>query len=207
MKRIEIAAAVALWVILVGGGMVWLTRYSLAPGRAAAAPALWPERSAARRHPGQPTLVMIAHPRCACTRASLAELSTLMARCQGRVAATVVFVRPAGTEAGWEDTDLKRTASAIPGVEVLTDAGGSEAGRFGAWTSGQVLLYDAAGRLQFHGGITAGRGHAGDNPGRAALEARLLTGAVERSTTPVFGCELFDPWRPRERKVVPSWQN
>ena len=207
MNRVQIVIALALWAVLVGSGMIWLTRYSLGSGRAAAAPAVWPGRSAARRESGRPTLVMIAHPRCACTRASLGELSTLMTRCQDRVAATVVFVRPAGTAAGWDDTDLRRSAMAIPGVTVLTDPGGSEAGRFGAWTSGQVLLYDATGRLEFQGGITAGRGHAGDNPGRSELESRLLTGRADRPSTPVFGCELFDPRQRPERRVVPTWQN
>jgi hypothetical protein len=187
------AAGAAAWALLVGVGMVALVRYSLGPGRSAEAPAVWPATSRLARAAGRPTLVMVAHPRCACTRASLGELAVLMTRCQGRVAATVLFVWPPGTSTAWNETDLRRSAAAIPGVAVLTDEGGREAHRFGAATSGQVLLYDAAGRLRFSGGITGGRGHSGDNAGREALQALLVEGQARRSSTPVFGCELFNP--------------
>ena len=181
-----------VWAVVVAVGMGLLVRYSLGPGRPAHAPELWPAGTRAARTPGRPSLVMIAHPRCACTRASLGELAVLMARCPGRLSATVLFVRPQGTPVAWDRTDLRSSAEAIPGVAVITDDDGREARRFGAATSGQVLLYDTEGRLEFSGGITAGRGHSGDNAGRAALEARLLEGRGGRPTTPVFGCALFD---------------
>lgn len=65
-----------------------------------------------------------------------------------------------------------------------------EAARFGAKTSGDVVVYDAGGRLQFHGGITATRGHVGPNRGHE-LVADLIHGRVAGSfATPVFGCAL-----------------
>lgn len=186
-------ALIPLWLVVVLAGIVALVRYSLGPGRSADAPTRWPAASHALRHAGQPTLVMIAHPRCACTRASLSELEILMTRCSGKVAATVIFVRPRGTSPEWNDTDLRHTAESIPGVTVLPDTGGREAALFGAATSGQVLLYDASGRLQFSGGITPGRGHAGDNAGRSAVEDYIAAGRTDRPATPVFGCDLFEP--------------
>jgi len=206
MKGRFVGVVVAVWAAAILAGMIALTRYSLSPGTLAAAPASWPAASTVERTTPLPQLVMIAHPRCACTRASLGELAVLMAHCAGRVLATVIFVRPDGVPAGWENTDLLQSARAIPGVTVLTDAGGREAARFGAATSGQVLLYDAAGRLAFCGGITAGRGHAGDNAGREALEA-LLRGAPARASVPVFGCELFDPHATRRAEVAPTCRN
>jgi hypothetical protein len=76
-------------------------------------------------------------------------------------------------------------------VSVRIDEAGREAARFGATTSGHVLLYDRGGRLRFSGGITASRGHVGDNAGRAALLGLLIHGETERERTPVFGCPLF----------------
>jgi len=207
MRRLLAPALLSLWAAVVLVGMIVLTRYSLAPGRPAAAPARWPTHSRVLRRGGRPTLLMIAHPRCACTRASLGELAVLMTRCTDRLDATVMFVRPPGAPSGWDETDLRHTAAAIPGVQVLTDTGGREAGRFGTWTSGQVFLYDAAGKLRFYGGITAGRGHAGDNAGRSALEALLLSGQPARPTTPVFGCELFDRSGPNAQEVAPACRN
>ncbi len=71
---------------------------------------------------------------------------------------------------------------------------GDEARRFGAATSGHVMLYDAAGRLHFSGGITPARGHEGDSLGRDAvidlIEAYRSAG---RRCSPVFGCPLATP--------------
>jgi hypothetical protein len=80
----------------------------------------------------------------------------------------------------------------VTGVRPRRDPGGRETDRFGVKTSGQVLLYGPEGALQFQGGITAGRGHEGDNAGRAALRA-LLTGARPADTeTFVFGCSMHE---------------
>ena len=115
-----------------------------------------------------------------------------MAQVQGRVSAHVLVLKAAGTATDWEKTDLWRTASSIPGVTVSVDEAGVEARRFHAETSGQTLLYDRSGALQFQGGITLSRGHAGDNPGRSALQDLLRQGHSNQVKTPVFGCSLFE---------------
>ncbi|RYF47558.1 MAG: hypothetical protein EOO38_11920 [Cytophagaceae bacterium] len=93
----------------------------------------------------------------------------------------------------WEKTALWENVTAIPGVIALTDEGGVEAHRFHASTSGQALLFDSSRRLVFSGGITAGRGHAGDNAGRDTIVSLLTTGKAKRHKTFVFGCSLFTP--------------
>src|SRR5438874_1239265 len=72
------------------------------------------------------------------------------------------------------------------------DSDGLESGRFGAETSGFVVLYDGQGKLLFRGGITAGRWHAGDNAGEDAILAALNHAASPLSEAPVFGCALLD---------------
>jgi hypothetical protein len=136
---------------------------------------------------------MLAHPRCSCTRASVAELAELIARAPQRSKVYVVFVRPGrlGASADWERTDLWRQAAAIPGVTVTRDDDGREAGLFRAETSGQTFLYAPGGALLFTGGTTGARGHAGDNAGRATLLALLRRESPARRATPVFGCALF----------------
>jgi hypothetical protein len=135
---------------------------------------------------------MLAHPHCPCTRASIGELALLMAHVQGRLTATVLFLSPSDMPAAWEQTDLWEDAAAIPGVTVMRDADGAEARRFGAVTSGQVIVYDASGRVLFSGGITPSRGHAGDNQGRSAIVA-LLDGDPSVRGSRVFGCSLVTP--------------
>jgi hypothetical protein len=116
-----------------------------------------------------------------------------MAQAQGRVTAYVLFLKPAGSSDDWERTDLWQSAASIPGVSVVVDDGGAEARRFHAVTSGQTALYDVEGHLMFSGGITASRGHSGDNAGRSAIVSLLYAGGVERTETSVFGCPLDGP--------------
>jgi hypothetical protein len=130
-----------------------------------------------------------------------------MAHSQGRLTAYVLFLKPAGFSEDWEKTDLWRSAASIPGVTAMIDDQGAEADRFHAATSGQTLLYDAAGILQFSGGITGSRGHSGDNPGQTAIVSLVNSGAAERTETSVFGCPLFDPNSecriPKDEKHIP----
>jgi len=181
---------VALWAAGVGVGFKILWSYANTPGTPSQAPANWPNSSHIKLSGDRPTLVMTAHPHCPCTKASLAELNRIMSDCQGRLAATVLFVKPEGVAESWEKGDLWNSAAAIPGVSVVTDDGGNESSLFGASTSGQVLLYDKNGRLLFAGGITASRGHEGGNDGSSAIESLVDSGKSGCGATPVFGCSL-----------------
>ena len=190
-NRLILFAAGAVWLAMICVGMWFLKDYEISPGVAAAAPERWPADTRLRRDDARPTLVMLAHPHCPCTRASIGELARLMTQARDRVTAYVLFVKPPNFSEGWEQTDLLRSAAAIPGVTVVRDDNGVEANRFHAATSGQTMLYDAQGRLMFRGGITSARGHAGDNAGRTAIVSLLTEGEVGQKETAVFGCPLF----------------
>jgi len=171
-------------------GVAALIHYDYTPGSAGLTPATWPAASHISRAAGQATLVVVAHPKCPCTRATLQELAALMAERRGAVTARVLFFKPAGAPDDWAHTDSWRTAAAIPGVTVSCDEAGAEAQRFGGETSGDTFLYDATGRLTFHGGITAARGMAGENAGHTALADLLAGQRTPQSRTPVFGCPV-----------------
>ncbi|MGA2600220.1 MAG: hypothetical protein ABSH09_24905, partial [Bryobacteraceae bacterium] len=114
-----------------------------------------------------------------------------MARCRGKLDAHVLFFAPRQEGSSWVRSDLWRDAAAIPGVQNIEDREGLEIRRFGASTSGQTLLYDAAGRLAFNGGITAARGHLGGNDGLDAVISIVESGIAQRHAAPVFGCSLL----------------
>jgi hypothetical protein len=191
-RGLLILISITLWLFVVGIGLSVLLGYENTPGAAALPIASWPADSKIQRAPGRATLVMLAHPHCPCSRASLRELAQLMAQSQGRLEAFVLFLKPHGFADDWEKTDLWQSAADIPGVEPIVDHDGVEARLFHARTSGQTMLYDAEGRLLFSGGITIARGHEGDNAGRNAILALVNAGIAEQTETPVFGCPLFD---------------
>ncbi len=182
----------SLWLLASGAGAWALLKYESTPTGAAPAPSQWPAQSRIAREPGRPTLLMFAHPHCPCTRASIEELNRLMTRCQGRVNAQVFFIQPKDMPLEWTDTALRKSASAIPGVHVQLDPDGQEAQRFGAESSGYSVLYGANGKLLFSGGITVGRGHAGDNAGENVVVALLNGQPAKLNHTDVFGCSLYN---------------
>lgn len=202
------------WVAAVAFGGWRLWRFDAAAGAPARPPATWPTAVAAQRAAGGPTLVLLIHPRCPCSRATMAELAQLMAECGGKLRTTVLMLRPAGAPPGWERTDLWDRAAAIPGVSVRADDEGRAARQFGALTSGQAILYGADGQLLFSGGITESRGHAGDNAGRSAIAALVLgtggrapaSAAGAAPQTPVYGCPLFDQSASCQKGAGPTCQ-
>jgi glyoxylase-like metal-dependent hydrolase (beta-lactamase superfamily II) len=190
-KKILITAFVsASWMTALALGARALLHYETTPGSAGTVGNKWPAASTIQRAGDKPTLVMLAHPHCPCSAASVAELAEIMAHSAGRVNAYVLFLKPAGAGEDWDDTALRRTAANIPGVKVLTDDGGTEAARFGAETSGHTLVFDEKGTLLFSGGITASRGHIGTNPGSDAALAAAKGETIARDHTPVFGCSF-----------------
>ncbi|HKP93341.1 MAG TPA: hypothetical protein VJS88_05550, partial [Chthoniobacterales bacterium] len=190
-KKILITVVLAVtWTAALALGARVLFRYETTPGRVGMVSSSWPVESIVPRPAGKPSLLMLAHPHCPCTRASIAELAEIMAHGVGKVNAYVLFVKPAGSDADWDDTDLRRSAAAIPGVTVITDEQGMEAARFGGKTSGHTLIFDATGKLLFSGGITASRGHIGNNAGKTAVLAAVKQQPLARTQTPVFGCAL-----------------
>ena len=189
---------VAIWGAAIMTGLGLLLGYSLTPGQAAQSPSRWPAHVSLARSGNRPELVMVAHPYCPCTRASISELAWVMTRLKGQVTATVLFFEDETTP------DLKRSehwasAARIDGVRVVADPEGKQANQFGAFTSGQVYLYDKGGVLLFSGGITPSRAHQGDNVGRRRIVDLVTRGTADRDASAVYGCELRAP------ELASSW--
>ncbi len=180
------------WFTVIVSATFLMVVYANSPSPAGSPPENWPASSPVPRDAKHSTLVMFIHPHCPCSRASIGELALLMAHSQGLVNAHVFFLKPAAMPDDWVLTDTWREAAAIPGVSVHPDDAGAEVRLFNVETSGDLVLYDAKGKLAFHGGITAARGHSGDNAGRSAVQALLLKQSPGTNNTPVFGCSLFE---------------
>jgi len=184
------ALCLLAWACLVGVGMGFLMRYEQRPGSQPASPELWPTKFSAELDRTRANLVVFAHPRCPCTRATVTELEQIVRRCGNRVRVVVYFYEPASADADWTEAPLWKQARAIPGVEVRADIDGTAAQIFSAETSGQSLLFAKNGQRLFAGGITGGRGHQGENAGENAVIAAILGAESTAKNTSVFGCSL-----------------
>lgn len=183
------------WLVVVAIGMKIVLSYASAPGPHVEPPAEWPADMALPHRDKRPTLVVAIHPKCPCSRATMNELGRVMNLSAGRLDAHVLFFRPGETPEGWERTDLWHFASEIPGVTKSVDIDGRACRRLGLTTSGATVLYNASGNRAFFGGITAARGHAGDNLGGSAILAIINRQVSPATSTPVFGCPIFEAER------------
>ncbi len=193
MKRRWIIGALSIaalvWAATVAAAYQAIRRFESTPGHAAIAPSSWPVRSGVRRAEGAWTLVMLVHPHCSCSRASVKELEAVLEKAPPSVRSYVLVYRPREFAAGWERTDVYDAATRLRRAQVLIDQDGREAALFGGFTSGQTFLYDGDGQLRFEGGITLLRGHAGLNSGRAGI-IRIANTQSGKGTHPVFGCAI-----------------
>jgi hypothetical protein len=194
MKRRWILSAVItlaaiLWAATVAAAYRAIRQFESTPGPAAIAPVSWPARSAIEPRRGEWTLVMLVHPHCSCSRASIKELEAVLEKAPRSVQPYVLVYRPHEYAAGWERTDVYTSATRLRRARVIIDEDGREARLFGGFTSGQTFLYDGYGKLRFEGGITSLRGHAGLNSGRAGV-IRIASTQSGTGTHPVFGCAI-----------------
>jgi len=189
--RLLMAAGLLIWLLTIGTGLGMLWAYAGTPGTPAAAAATFPANASFTTDARGPILVLFLHPQCSCSRATLTELARLLAHAPVPAAMYALVYRPAGAGAGWDQTDVWRSAAAIHGMHVIPDVGGAQARVFGAFVSGQTMVYGASGALLFSGGLTSARGHEGDNDGRTAVTSILAGGQPATRRTPVFGCYLY----------------
>ena len=140
-----------------------------------------------------PLLLVFIHPRCSCTRATLEELDRLLEDSRAHVQIALIVYRSKAIDATVDvSTGVFEGAKLLHRlVQVFPDRNGALAHRFGAATSGEIVLYGADGQLLFQGGITSMRSQAGDSEGSKALRKALTSGATQTKAASVFGCPIF----------------
>ena len=179
----------AVWVGLIVGCYAWLLRYSFAAGAVGSVPQTIPAGFASPNAPSRPQLFLALHPHCPCSRATLKELDKIQAKTANASEITVLMYAPSQEPDTWREGALLQECQRR-NYRICPDPDGKLAASLGTPTSGTVLLYDARGKLRYQGGITASRGHEGDNPGAGAV-IEILSGRSNRhNALPVFGCPI-----------------
>jgi hypothetical protein len=180
------------WGVGIVAGLYKVTAYSNTAVQVLPQPRQWPDGTKVHLASDRPTMLVTLHPQCACSRATLEELTRLLAQIPSPLQVQVLLYKPDGISDPWAKSDLALKATSIPGVSVRADSNGLESQRFGMSVSGHTAVYAPDGRLLFSGGITRARGHIGDNAGRAAILSLLSNQQPSTSRTPVFGCSIRD---------------
>jgi hypothetical protein len=192
-----------IWLLAVAMGLGYLMNYANRPGDQGSPVKTWPGVNGVQHSAAKPTLLLFAHPQCPCTRASIQELSVILAQCRDRVDCRVLFYQSEAQQLEWVNSPCWRQAESIPGIQLVRDWDARLAGEFGVRTSGHALLYAPSGQLLFEGGITPSRGHQGENGGSQKLlaliesafsnDTAVMLQSVRTETHHVFGCPLQAP--------------
>lgn len=148
----------------------------------------WPQKSHLAKSSAH-HLVMFLHPGCACSKASLSELSRLMSEHQN-LTAQVVFMKSAKIEKLFSENELVKKAKLLPRTKIVFDLNGAESKLFKAETSGLTHLYQNE-ELLFSGGLTQARGHEGESAGKDSIRSHLK-GIRSIASSLVYGCDIFN---------------
>jgi hypothetical protein len=191
-KKFAVPFAVLAWASLLAGGFTVLMRYESV---AASPPHVSSEINSLFRNAEQPTLVVGLHPHCPCSKATVAELNKILGHTPGKSRLVVYAFKPKAETVDWIASSTISTLNKL-GARIEIDEDGLMAKQLGLSASGQIQLFSAQGELIYNGGITAGRGHEGDNAGEQAVIDLLLKGGSDRKSAPVFGCPIFETKSP-----------
>lgn len=167
----------------------------------------WPASTKLTKVTNVGHLIVFVHPYCPCTTATLRNLEDALDSTNHTV--SIVQLRTARLESLHVPVPSIARIVDKNGWSLVLDNEGVEASTFGATTSGECMLFTPSGALLFAGGITASRGHQGDNQGLATLkglmqqispkmggdaspnEAVYASKNSKWANFPTFGCPLF----------------
>jgi hypothetical protein len=195
-----ISVAFTLWCLALIPGVGYLVTYETKAGVQRGAPHRWPSGTGLARRDDFPTLIVALHPRCSCSQATLTELEEMAQELNRPFHAILLIYEPRGTDFDLRNVSFYKEAQTALHAEVVLDEDGRKAAMFGAETSGQILLYGAAGALMYQGGVTGGRGEVGDNAGLISLK-RAIADQVPEPGSPVYGCGLFAHMESKAKEV------
>lgn len=188
--KILLILAYMMWTTLLLTGHLVLFEYEMTASPLANTKRIFPAKSIVQMAKGRQNIILFLHPMCPCSMASVDEFHELMRAGEKDSVGTVVAFMPQEMQSEWALQPVFSSLKRIRNVSIVYDTTGAQADIFGATTSGHVLIYDGRGILQFSGGITASRGHSGDNANFELAKKTILERNPKFVTTPVLGCAL-----------------
>jgi len=190
-SRVSGIVFVGVWFAAAVFGISSLHKYSSTPAPSDPPRGNWPLASAIVPCSTKSTFVIFLHPHCPCSRASVAAMNEIMNTFPNSAEFHAVFVRPAGVNADWLQSDLYQACKGNDRLVTSIDDNGVEAVKFGAKASGQTYIYDANHQLAFSGGLTSGRGMEEKGEERKMVASALIKRQNSPLHSPTFGCALI----------------
>jgi hypothetical protein len=136
--------------------------------------------------PGRWTLIMVVHPDCPCSKASLRNLAAILDATRLPVRAEIVGAVPPGYDGPMRNLALAR--GIVKSELVIMDADRALQ-TYGARTSGHLFVYDPDQDLVYSGGLTPARGAEDAMSSMRWFNVLVRQGAIA-SSAPTFGCSL-----------------
>ena len=211
------SAGVLLWLAMIGYGFFLLFQHDTSALEPQALDSIvasdiqdvsWVSEVDLRPASGKFNLIVAIHPKCPCTRNTLAEIERIQARFVEKCELTFLVTLPGGKPEEeieqWRNSGTVQLATSMPNAAVWFEDANELTTRLGLNSSGAVVVLDELGQIRFAGGITAGRSCAMENPGSQAV-VRILRGDEQPLiSTPVFGYRLpkSEEESPMERKRI-----
>ncbi len=136
--------------------------------------------------PGRWTLLMVVHPDCPCTKASLRNLAAIVETTRLPLKVQIVAAMPQRYDGPKSNLTLAR---GIPKATVTVLDADVAIQRHGALTSGHLFVFDPDRRLVYSGGVTPARG-AEDATSSIRWFRALVEQRAVASSAPTYGCSL-----------------
>jgi hypothetical protein len=191
-NRNTLRLAVMIWLLVIVAGGLLFEQYKATPGHAETTRSRLAAPPIADANADRLRMLMMIHPNCPCTNASLEELAKLLASHPDLATVELLIVKPHGAPSEWGQARLSEIARSLPQAQVRIDADGALANQLGATTSGHTVVFAPNGEMLFSGGITRARGHEGDSSGSRQVSALLDGKRGDPSHAAVYGCPLLD---------------
>ncbi len=179
------------WLLLLPAAICVQLRYDSLPGIAAVPKTAWPAASKIKYSTITNTLVMVLHPRCPCSRASVQQVASMM-NTTNPPKCIFLFYTPSIFAKGWEKTDIWNQASEIPDSVLISDIDGRETKTSEHPHPDRPTFFDRQGFLRYSGGLTEGRGHQGECRNLEAAIKALNDSHKPTTFGAVYGCPVVD---------------
>lgn len=183
--------SLSAWLIACAAVLGILISYANAGGDQGGLPAGWTPAPELDAPDDRAMLLVFAHPKCPCTRATMSAIERLQRDVPGTFATRVVFYEPADANGSWRETDLWARAGKLVDAKAIADPQGLLTANAGAVVSGCVALFDVHGVLRFWGGLTPSRGHEGESLGMSTIRSILNGDETKHARASVFGCDII----------------